>query len=204
MNLGNATGHPRFVMSNSFTNQVLAQLELYVSPRGVPDRRVRAAEAPRREGRAPAPRRARRRADRAHRRAGRVHRRAGRRARTRSTTTATERTPLQQLRDARRPRARAPRCSRARAHGDDGADEGLRVDGGHGRGEPDGLGGEGCRQPGSCGRLHALGLADELRAAARERVGKARDVRRRRPRLESGGKARSLRRGSFGVRVRSL
>ena len=29
MNLGNATGHPSFVMSNSFTNQVLAQLELY-------------------------------------------------------------------------------------------------------------------------------------------------------------------------------
>jgi adenosylhomocysteinase len=30
MNLGNATGHPSFVMSNSFTNQVLAQIELYV------------------------------------------------------------------------------------------------------------------------------------------------------------------------------
>ena len=29
MNLGNATGHPSFVMSNSFTNQVLAQIELY-------------------------------------------------------------------------------------------------------------------------------------------------------------------------------
>ncbi|MDX6326774.1 MAG: adenosylhomocysteinase [Nocardioidaceae bacterium] len=29
MNLGNATGHPSFVMSNSFTNQVLAQLELF-------------------------------------------------------------------------------------------------------------------------------------------------------------------------------
>ena len=29
-NLGNATGHPSFVMSNSFTNQVLAQIELYV------------------------------------------------------------------------------------------------------------------------------------------------------------------------------
>ena len=29
LNLGNATGHPSFVMSNSFTNQVLAQLELY-------------------------------------------------------------------------------------------------------------------------------------------------------------------------------
>jgi adenosylhomocysteinase len=29
MNLGNATGHPSFVMSCSFANQVLAQLELY-------------------------------------------------------------------------------------------------------------------------------------------------------------------------------
>ena len=28
-NLGCATGHPSFVMSNSFTNQVLAQIELY-------------------------------------------------------------------------------------------------------------------------------------------------------------------------------
>ena len=31
VNLGCATGHPSFVMSNSFTNQVLAQLELWVS-----------------------------------------------------------------------------------------------------------------------------------------------------------------------------
>jgi adenosylhomocysteinase len=31
MNLGNATGHPSFVMSNSFSNQVLAQLELWVN-----------------------------------------------------------------------------------------------------------------------------------------------------------------------------
>ena len=30
MNLGNATGHPSFVMSASFTNQVLAQIELHV------------------------------------------------------------------------------------------------------------------------------------------------------------------------------
>src|SRR5687767_6320191 len=29
LNLGNATGHPSFVMSNSFTNQVLAQVELF-------------------------------------------------------------------------------------------------------------------------------------------------------------------------------
>jgi adenosylhomocysteinase len=29
MNLGNATGHPRFVMSNSFSNQTIAQIELF-------------------------------------------------------------------------------------------------------------------------------------------------------------------------------
>jgi adenosylhomocysteinase len=29
LNLGNATGHPSFVMSNSFTNQTMAQMELY-------------------------------------------------------------------------------------------------------------------------------------------------------------------------------
>ena len=38
VNLGCATGHPSFVMSNSFTNQVLAQIELYTKqgdyPRG--------------------------------------------------------------------------------------------------------------------------------------------------------------------------
>jgi adenosylhomocysteinase len=32
LNLGCATGHPSFVMSNSFTNQVLAQIELYTHP----------------------------------------------------------------------------------------------------------------------------------------------------------------------------
>jgi adenosylhomocysteinase len=36
MNLGNATGHPSFVMSNSFTNQVLAQVELYTKPEEYP------------------------------------------------------------------------------------------------------------------------------------------------------------------------
>jgi adenosylhomocysteinase len=30
LNLGNATGHPSFVMSASFTNQVLAQMELWM------------------------------------------------------------------------------------------------------------------------------------------------------------------------------
>ncbi|SDS29510.1 adenosylhomocysteinase [Microterricola viridarii] len=36
MNLGNATGHPSFVMSNSFTNQVLAQIELWCYPERYP------------------------------------------------------------------------------------------------------------------------------------------------------------------------
>jgi adenosylhomocysteinase len=31
VNLGCATGHPSFVMSNSFTNQTLAQIELYAN-----------------------------------------------------------------------------------------------------------------------------------------------------------------------------
>ena len=34
VNLGNATGHPSFVMSASFSNQVLAQLELWTAPAG--------------------------------------------------------------------------------------------------------------------------------------------------------------------------
>ena len=36
MNLGNATGHPSFVMSNSFSNQVLAQIELFTKPEQYP------------------------------------------------------------------------------------------------------------------------------------------------------------------------
>ncbi|MBO0867680.1 MAG: adenosylhomocysteinase [Micromonosporaceae bacterium] len=39
LNLGNATGHPSFVMSSSFANQVLAQIELYTKP-GEYDRQV--------------------------------------------------------------------------------------------------------------------------------------------------------------------
>ena len=36
LNLGNATGHPSFVMSMSFTNQVLAQLELFTKTKEYP------------------------------------------------------------------------------------------------------------------------------------------------------------------------
>ncbi len=35
VNLGCATGHPSFVMSNSFTNQVLAQMDLWQNDRGI-------------------------------------------------------------------------------------------------------------------------------------------------------------------------
>ena len=34
INLGCATGHPSYVMSNSFTNQVLAQIEMFTNPYG--------------------------------------------------------------------------------------------------------------------------------------------------------------------------
>jgi adenosylhomocysteinase len=43
LNLGNATGHPSFVMSNSFSNQVIAQIELYThtaSPESIYERAV--------------------------------------------------------------------------------------------------------------------------------------------------------------------
>ncbi|KWX02336.1 adenosylhomocysteinase [Carbonactinospora thermoautotrophica] len=36
LNLGNATGHPSFVMSNSFTNQVMAQIELFTKTENYP------------------------------------------------------------------------------------------------------------------------------------------------------------------------
>ena len=65
-------------MSNSFTNQVLAQIELFTKTEDVPGRRLRAAQAPRREGRPAAPRRPRRPAHQADRGAGRLPRRARR------------------------------------------------------------------------------------------------------------------------------
>uniref|UniRef100_UPI003594434A adenosylhomocysteinase n=1 Tax=Thiocapsa sp. TaxID=2024551 RepID=UPI003594434A len=36
VNLGCATGHPSFVMSASFTNQVLAQIEIFTKPQEYP------------------------------------------------------------------------------------------------------------------------------------------------------------------------
>ena len=72
MNLGNATGHPSFVMSNSFSNQTIAQIELFTKPGEYADLGLHAAQAPRREGRAPPPRRPRRAAHRADQGPGRV------------------------------------------------------------------------------------------------------------------------------------
>ena len=66
VNLGNAMGHPSFVMSSSFSNQTLAQIELWANAtRQVREEGLHAAEASRREGRGAAPRQARRQADQA-------------------------------------------------------------------------------------------------------------------------------------------
>ena len=62
LNLGNATGHPSFVMSNSFANQTIAQIELFTKTDEYEQAGLRAAQAPGREGRPAAPRRARREA----------------------------------------------------------------------------------------------------------------------------------------------
>ena len=78
-------------MSNSFTNQVIAQIELFGHTRHLREARLHAAQAPRREGRAAAPRRARRAADRADRRSRRPTSASRSRARTSPTTTATRR-----------------------------------------------------------------------------------------------------------------
>ncbi|WP_320672550.1 adenosylhomocysteinase [Patulibacter defluvii] len=40
LNLGNATGHPSFVMSNSFTNQTIAQISLFTEPEKYADKQV--------------------------------------------------------------------------------------------------------------------------------------------------------------------
>ena len=46
LNLGCATGHPSFVMSNSFTNQIIAQIELATEPSPVREEGLRPAQAP--------------------------------------------------------------------------------------------------------------------------------------------------------------
>ena len=79
VNLGNATGHPSFVMSASFTNQVLAQIELFTAPaRQLRAQGLHAAQAARREGRRAASRQGRRHAHQAYDRAGALSRRRAR------------------------------------------------------------------------------------------------------------------------------
>ena len=58
VNLGCATGHPSFVMSNSFTNQVLAQIELWQHSDKYEIGLHRAPQEARRRSRPPAPRQA--------------------------------------------------------------------------------------------------------------------------------------------------
>ena len=77
VNLGNATGHPSFVMSASFTNQVLAQIELFNAPAGKYERQgLYAAEGAGREGRGAASGEGRRQADQTDAAAGRIYRRS--------------------------------------------------------------------------------------------------------------------------------
>ena len=99
LNLGCATGHPSFVMSSSFTNQVLAQLDLHMSANGQPTlsgtqlrRQPRlhpAEEAGRRSG-ASAPRQARREADDSSRRSRPTTSACRWKVRTSRRTTATK------------------------------------------------------------------------------------------------------------------
>ena len=79
VNLGCATGHPSFVMSNSFTNQ-MPRATGFVEEQGHREnRRLSPAQETGRGSRPPAPRKNRREADQAHEETGRLPRRAGRR-----------------------------------------------------------------------------------------------------------------------------
>ena len=71
VNLGCGTGHPSYVMSSSFANQTIAQIELYTNTAKYPVGRVHAAQAPGREGGAAAAEETERAAHRAHRRSRR-------------------------------------------------------------------------------------------------------------------------------------
>ena len=70
VNLGCANGHPSFVMSSSFSNQTIAQIELWQNHAKYEKKVYVPAEEARREGRCPAPAEARREAHQAHERAG--------------------------------------------------------------------------------------------------------------------------------------
>ena len=86
VNLGNATGHPSFVMSASFTNQTLAQIELWTKQGQYGKNRLHPAQAPRRKGRHAASRQDRREADHADPGAVGLSFGAGRRARSSPNT----------------------------------------------------------------------------------------------------------------------
>ena len=140
VNLGCGTGHPSYVMSSSFANQVMAQIELWgdaqTGARQVSGRRLRAAEAPGREGRAAAALEAGRDADAAFGQAGALHRR-----RSRGTVQAGYVPVLDGVADANRgdgrgrrrrlfrraPRARRPRRRVRRARPPSAGDEGARA-----------------------------------------------------------------------------
>ena len=79
VNLGCATGHPSFVMTNSFSNQTLAQIDLWKNRDTYKAGVYTPAQEAGRGSRAPAPGEDRRQADHAHQEAGRLHRRPGRR-----------------------------------------------------------------------------------------------------------------------------
>ena len=118
VNLGCATGHPSFVMSNSFSNQTLAQLDLWTEQGHVQSRRLSPAEEARRRSRAPAPRKDRREAHQAHARSRPTTSACRSKARTSRSTTATERKQL--LRTERRA---APAALPARKDAASGADQ---------------------------------------------------------------------------------
>ena len=88
VNLGCATGHPSFVMSASFTNQVLAQIELWTNHGKYENKVYVLAEASRREGRRAASRQARRETDGAQPGPGRLSQRRALAGPSNRTTTA--------------------------------------------------------------------------------------------------------------------
>ena len=121
LNLGNATGHPSFVMSASFSNQVIAQIELFTKPDEWDKEVYRLPKAPRREGRADPRRGAGRRADPADQGPGRVHRR-----RRRGPVQAGPLPVLTAFRDRAGPTGGGPRCQERRGPADGLAATGSR------------------------------------------------------------------------------
>ena len=90
LNLGCATGHPSFVMSASFTNQVLAQLELHENAEKIGMQVLMLPKKLDEEVARLHLDEARREADEAQRRAGEVHRRAASTGRTSRNTIGTD------------------------------------------------------------------------------------------------------------------